>query len=206
MQGICIRTCSAHGCCLEKLRTCGEVRCFRHVQPWRFPRRGFWMLKCHSQVLISSRTWIIIQINNWFDMKVVKPTLVEVWLINSRVFKFFDWNRLSTLTLHTSPLMCTSAFYWKIRAINYLTAVFRLWKSHLVGWIEPFGRLRMAPGHMFDTYCLFHSLFLNNKVTNGVSLLSLPSKGDIKSKSSLVLTSAVSGFLSFTHVKIEFYQ
>lgn len=64
----------------------------------------------------------------------------------------------------------------------------------------------MAPGHMFDTYCLFHSLFLNNKVTNGVSLLSLPSKGDIKSKSSLVLTSAVSGFLSFTHVKIEFYQ
>lgn len=64
----------------------------------------------------------------------------------------------------------------------------------------------MAPGHMFDTYCLFHSLFLNNEVTNEVFLLSLPSKGDIKSKSSLVLTLAVSWVFCFTHVKIGFYQ
>lgn len=64
----------------------------------------------------------------------------------------------------------------------------------------------MALGHMFDTHCLFHSFFLNNEVTNGVFLLSLPSNGGIKSNSSLVLTSAVSGFLFFTHVKIGFYQ
>lgn len=56
------------------------------------------------------------------------------------------------------------------------------------------------------THTVYFILFLNNEVTNGVFLLSLPSKGDIKSKSSLVLTSAVSGLLFFTRVKIGFYQ